>query len=64
LYAAAYKFADIADIFCYFMFIERTKKHNLLIPGRFFVPEWTWPGRGTFFSIPGLSRAIRDSWSH
>jgi len=36
---------------------------NLFIPGRFIVPEWTWPGRGTFFPIPGLSRAIRDSWS-
>src|SRR6218665_630424 len=33
------------------------------IPGRFIVPEWTWPGRGTFCLIPGLSRAIRDTWS-
>jgi len=33
------------------------------IPGRCIVPEWTWPGRGTFCFIPGLSRAIRDSWS-
>ena len=61
LYGAAYKFAGIADIglslFCYFLFIERIKKHNLLIPGRFIVPESTWPGRGTFFPIPGLSRA-------
>ena len=35
----------------------------MFIPGRFVVPEWTWPGHGTFFPIPGLSRAIRDSWS-
>src|SRR6218665_2540099 len=33
------------------------------IPGRFIVPEWTWPGRGTFCLIPGLSRAIWDTWS-
>jgi len=33
------------------------------IPGRCIVPEWTWPGRGIFCSIPGLSRAIRDTWS-
>jgi len=32
-------------------------------PGRFIVPELTWPGRGTFYPIPGLSRAIRDTWS-
>src|SRR6218665_2346707 len=25
LYGVPYKFADIADIFCYFLFIERTK---------------------------------------
>jgi len=37
--------------------------HENFIPGRFIVPEWTWPGRGTFVSIPGLSRAIRDIWS-
>jgi len=35
----------------------------MFIPGRFIVPEWTWPGRGTFFPMPGLSRAIQDSWS-
>jgi len=63
LYIAAYKCVDITDIFYYFMLFERTKWHNLRIPGRFIVPEWTWPGRGTFFPIPGLSRAIRDSWS-
>src|SRR6218665_3354111 len=39
------------------------KLYNPLIPGRLIVPEWTWPGRGTFLSIPGLSRAIRDIWS-
>ena len=33
------------------------------IPGRFIVPEWTWPGRGTFCVIPGLSRTTRDTWS-
>jgi len=33
------------------------------IPGRFIVPEWTWPGRGTVCLIPGLSRAIQDIWS-
>src|SRR6218665_3219977 len=33
------------------------------IPGRCIVPEWTCPGRWTFCPIPGLSRAIRDTWS-
>jgi len=33
---------------------------NKFIQGRFIVPEWTWPERGTFYLIPGLSRA----WSH
>ena len=33
------------------------------IPGRFIVPEKPWPGRGTFCLIPGLSRAVRDTWS-
>jgi len=39
LYGAAYKCVDITDIFYYFMFFERTKWHNLRIPGCFIVLE-------------------------
>jgi len=49
--------------FVTFCLLKEQKKHILLIPGRYIVPEWTCTGRGTFFPNPGLSRAIRDSWS-
>ena len=46
----------------------RTRKnsHSLLSQwpiSNTFATEWTWPWRGTFCPILGLSRAIRDIWS-
>src|SRR6218665_205499 len=57
LYGVPYKFADVADIFCYFLFIERTKSVIYSFwdgslsrngPGRdagHFSPFWDCPGQ-------------------
>jgi len=45
----------------YFLFIEKIGQSTH--SGTFHCPGITWPGRGPFLSIPGLSRAARDIWS-
>ena len=69
--AYAYRVFVLLQIYFYFLIFEKfnskvgklsPRKENF-IPGLFIVLGWTWPGRGTFHSVPGLSRAIRDIWS-
>src|SRR6218665_2938518 len=49
-----------ADV-CYFLFIEKIAQS--IHSGTSHCPGMDLAGRGTFLSIPGLSRAIRDIWS-
>src|SRR6218665_311010 len=61
LYGVPYKFADVADIFCYFLFIERTE--SIIYSFRDVSLSRNGPVRdaGHFFLFRDCTGQIRDS---